>query len=208
MIASDNCEKPSVYEKELESSFQTVLKESDELYQTGGRLFDTYERFTRRLSDLSVSYSLVGGYALIVHGVRRFTEDVDFLVTDEGLKQIRENLLGKGYVTIPGNTRNIRDAETGVRIEFVVTGQYPGDGKPKPVVFPDPSDVSENIDHVTVVGLGTLIELKLASGMTGKGRIQDLADVQRLIAQHDLTEEYAINLHEYVRDKFLEILRS
>ena len=79
----------------------------------------------------------MGGYALILHGVRRFTEGVDFLVTEIGLQSIRENLLGRGYITIPGNSRNIRDAATGVRTEFIVSGQYPGDGKPKPVAFPD-----------------------------------------------------------------------
>jgi len=40
-----------------------------------------------------------------------------------------------------------------VRIEFLVSGQYPGDGKPKPVAFPDPADVAVKIDWDSVFGI-------------------------------------------------------
>jgi hypothetical protein len=93
-----------------------------------------------------------------------------------------------------------------VRIEFLVTGEFPGDGKEKPVVFPHPDMVSDTIQSVRVINLATLIELKLASGMTGKGRLQDLADVQRLIIEHQLTEDYAQRLNPYVRKNFLELI--
>jgi hypothetical protein len=59
-----------------------------------------------------------------------------------------------------------------------------------------------------VVGLRTLIELKLASGMTGAGRLQDLADVQRLIQVHRLTPEFAQKLNGFVRQKFVELCES
>ena len=197
----------NIYEDEL-NSFENVLREGDEIYDdaSSGRLKRTFDKLAERLKEHEISYALVGGYALILYGVRRFTEDIDLLVTTEGLENIRAKLLGKGYVTIPGNSRNIRDAETGVRIEFVVAGQFPGDGKEKPIDFPEPSDVVENIQKVGVVNLKTLIELKLASGMTGKGRLQDLADVQRLILVHELSGEYANHLDESVRAKFLELL--
>jgi len=46
----------------------------------------------------------------------------------------------------------------------------------------------------------------MASGMTAKARLQDFADVQRLIQQHHLTADFAKQLHPYVRRKFLELL--
>ncbi len=52
----------------------------------------------------------------------------------------------------------------------------------------------------------SLIELKLASDMTAKGRLPDLADVQRLIQEHVLNAEFAEELNSYVHDKFLELL--
>ena len=42
--------------------------------------------------------------------------------------------------------------------------------------------------------------------MTAKGRLQDLADVQRLIQEHGLNAGFADSLDVYVRDKFLELL--
>jgi hypothetical protein len=42
--------------------------------------------------------------------------------------------------------------------------------------------------------------------MTAKGRLQDLADVQRLIQEHGLNAEFTEELNAYVRDKFLELL--
>ncbi len=194
------------YERELETSFDVVLDEADQLYEGQGRLKKTYERLAKRLEELDVSYSLVGGYALILHGVRRFTEDVDLLVSDKGLAKLHEELVGRGYVRVAPGGRNIRDTETGVRIEFLVAGEYPGDGKPKPVAFPDPPSVTELHEGIKVINLKSLIELKISSGMTAKGRLQDLADVQRLIQEHDLTSTFAKKLHPFVRSRFLELL--
>ena len=126
-----SCKKPRIYEAELESSFDLVLKEAEDLYQSEGRLKKTYGRLTRCLNEMRVSYTLIGGYALIFHGVRRFTEDID---------------------------------------------------------------------------LKSLIELKLVSGMTAMSRLQDLADVQRLIERHHLTAGFAEHLNPYVRNKFIELL--
>ena len=38
------------------------------------------------MNALGVAYGVVGGYALIAHGVRRFTEDVDILVDGEDIQ--------------------------------------------------------------------------------------------------------------------------
>ena len=100
------------------------------------------------------------------HGFRRFTEDVDILVTREALKAIHERLEGLGYVPPFAGSKNLRDTDSGVRIEFLVSGEFPGDGKPKPVAFPDPADVGVEIDGVRFLSLPSLVELKLASGMT------------------------------------------
>lgn len=54
--------------------------------------------------------------------------------------------------------------------------------------------------------LETLLELKLASGMTGGvSRLKDLADVVELIKTLNLPRAIADTLNEYVRPKFLEL---
>ena len=87
----------------------------------------------------------------------------------------------------------------------MTTGEYPGDGQPKPVAMPEPILASIEIDGVQFVTLEKLIELKLASGMTAPHRLKDLADVQKLIKIRGLQPEFSEQLDPYVRDKFVEL---
>jgi hypothetical protein len=95
-----------------------------------------------------------------------------------------------------------------VRVEFLVAGQFPGDGLPKPVAFPDPGQVAEELEGIKYIGLPTLIELKLASGMTNPQRIKDLADVQELIKALHLPREFTEQLNPFVQTKFLELWQA
>src|SRR5437763_6856256 len=135
-------------------------------------------KITKRLSDLGIPYAVVGGMALFFHGYRRFTEDVDLLVTREGLRKVHESLEGRGYLPPFTGSKHLRDTDTGVRVEFLTTGDYPGDGKPKPVAFPDPAGVNVEMEGIRILQLLPLLELKLASGMTNPRRGHDLVDVQ------------------------------
>jgi len=72
--------------------------------------------------------------AVTAYGHARMTQDVDLLLTRDGLRRFRERWLGKG------SSKGMRDVENNVKIDIVLAGDYPGDGKPKPVVFPDPSE--------------------------------------------------------------------
>lgn len=142
------------------------------------------------------------------HGLRRFTEAVELLVTKSDLKLIHEKLVGLGFVPPFKNSKQLRDTELGVRIEFLTAGDFPGDGKAKPVAFPDPSTVSFEADDVSYVTLPTLVELKLASGMTGPGRLKDIADVQELIKVLDLPLDFGKGLDPYVQGKFNELWKA
>lgn len=168
-------------------------------------VYETLREIAARLDQLHVPYAIVGGMALVAHGYRRTTEDVDVLVTPEGLETIHESLIGLGYRPAYEKSKHLRNTRTGVRIEFLISGQYPGDGKPKPVAFPDPSAASVDIDKLRYASLPTLIELKLASGMSSPGRLRDLADVQELIRVLMLPDGFAEKLHPHVREKFAEL---
>src|SRR5438309_1195010 len=86
-------------------------------------------RITTRLRELNIPYAVVGGMAMFYHGFRRFTEDVDILVTRPALAEIHRRLDGLGWVPPFQGSKHLRDAESGVKIEFLVTGDFPGDGK-------------------------------------------------------------------------------
>ncbi|WLD13981.1 hypothetical protein SH412_004156 [Planctellipticum variicoloris] len=88
----------------------------------------------------------------------------------------------------------MRDTELGVRIEFLTAGDFPGDGKPKPVALPDPAAVSFEAEEIRYITLPKRVELKLASGMTSLGRVKDLADVLELIKVLRLPAEFAEQL--------------
>jgi hypothetical protein len=92
-----------------------------------------------------------------------------------------------------------------VSVEIVTTGEYPGDGLPKPVVFPDPSESVQEIEGVRTITLEKFIELKLASGMTAADRLKDLADVQEIIKIKGLGPEFADKLDASVQEKFREL---
>lgn len=168
----------------------------------------TLREVTRQLDSLSISYAIADGMALVAHGYDRTTVDVDILVTQDGLRTIHEKLDGLGYTPPFDGSRNLRDTRTGVRIEFLVAGQFPGDRKSKPVAFPDPAQAAATIDGIRYLSRQALVELKLASGMTAPGRLKDLADVQELIRTLHLPSEFGEQLHPFVRAKYAELWQS
>ena len=169
----------------------------------------TLRKIAAKLDQLGIAYAVAGGMALAAHRFVRATVDVDILVTAEGLAAVHRELEGLGYVSPFAGSKNLKDAETGVRIEFLVAGQFPGDGKPKPVAFPDPAQTGVEIDGIRYLALASLIELKLASGMTGGvARMKDLADVVSLIETLHLPLDFAQQFNPYVRAKYEELWRG
>ncbi len=180
--------------------------------QAAGRFFmkddpvhQTLSAIVRRLTELQIPHCIAGGMALVAHGYDRTTVDVDIIVTEAGLTAVHQNLEGRGYLPPFRNSKNLRDTATQVRIEFLVTGRFPGDGKPKPVAFPDPTTEGIEIDGIRYVRLPSLVELKLASGMSAPHRLKDLADVQELVRVLKLPHEFIQQLNPYVREKFAEL---
>src|SRR5437879_5044883 len=126
------------YEQQLDRDRRWALLEGSMHFEKESAVHKTLQRIAHKLDELGIPYTIAGGMALFFHGFRRFTEDVDILVTRDGLAAIHEQLEGRGYLPPFAGSKNLRDADTGVRIEFLVAGEYPGDGQPKPVAFPDP----------------------------------------------------------------------
>src|SRR2546426_7133514 len=193
------------YEQLLDRDPGWALLEGSMHFEKGSAVQKTLQKIAKRLDELGIPYAVAGGMAMFYHGYRRFTEDIDIVVTREGLNEIHRQLEGLGYVLPFKGSKHLRDAELGVRVEFLITGGFPGDGKPKPVAFPDPRSSSVAIDGIRFLDLPKLIELKLASGMTNPGRLNDLGDVQQLIRALDLPRETADRLDPFVQEKYVEL---
>ena len=185
-----------------------MLREASAFFDGIGRLNQALERLAGRLDAEQIAYALLGGLALGEHGYRRLTEDINVLMTPAGLARFRERFLGRGYrPAFADAQKTFRDTETGVRVKVVTTGEYPDDGKPKEVSFPDPGapGMAVEIEGVRVIALDRLIELKLASGTSAPHRLRDLADVQDLIIRLALPLEFADRLAPSVRAAYRDL---
>jgi Uncharacterised nucleotidyltransferase len=192
--------------KSTNQSFDT-LRQVDDFFMNTGPIQQTLRNIADRLSQTNIEYVVIEGMALALHGLIRPTQDVDLLLTAAGLKEFQTSLVGLGYrPTFPGANKHFRDTDTGVKVEIITTGEYPGDGQPKAIAFPNPADVAVILEGYKVVRLESLIELKLASGMSAKHRqLRDLADVQQLIETLELPKEFSINLDQSVRNEYLRL---
>jgi hypothetical protein len=196
------------YEQRLNEDPRWALSEGSRHFDEKSAVHAALRKICSQLNDLGIPYAVAGGMALFLHGFRRFTEDVYILVTNEDLKRIHQHLSGRGYLPLFERSKNLRDTEQKVRIEFLVAGHYPGDGKEKPVAFPNPADVAQPEGDIQIVNLPTLVELKLASGMSGTDRMKDLADVQELIKLLSLPWDFGDQLNPYVQEKYRELWKA
>jgi hypothetical protein len=193
------------YKERLDRDGEWAMDEGERFFQGTSKTHLALRKIAAKLNELGVDYAIVGGMAMFAHGYRRFTEDVDLLVTREGLKRIHERLEGLGYRPPFDGSKHLRDTEHGVKIEFLVTGQYPGDGKPKPVAFPTPAAVADEIKGVRYINLRSLVELKLASGLSSTERAKDLLDVIEMIKVLGLPRNFAEKLNPFVQEKFRQL---
>ena len=163
------------------------------------------EEIARRLEAAGIDYAVAGALSLGYHGLMRTTEVVEVLITTQGLARFKEEWLGRGYVNLRAGGKPVRDTFNNVRIDFLLAGEFPGDGKPKPVAIPIPRDAAESGERFRVVTLPRLIELKLASGLSAPHRARDLVDVQDLIHRAKLPKDLVEQLNPYVQEKFSEL---
>jgi hypothetical protein len=183
--------------------FWDRLKELDTFFQGKDPVHQTMRRVARRLEKAGIPYAVVGGMAVFFHNHRRTTNDVDILLTPEGLAEFRQRFVGKNYAPVPGRSYRFVDRKNEITLNILETGRFPGSGKPGPIAYPDPAAVTETIEKVRFINLVTLIQLKLAAR-----RHQDFGDVVNLIAVHDLDEAFADRLHESLRRDYIECLEE
>ncbi len=162
-------------------------------------IHDTMQCLSSTLREMKIPFAIAGAMAANVHGHRRTTVDVDVLMRRDDLQRFKEKWLGRGWVDVFAGSKGFRNTETNVKVNVLLTGDFPGDGLEKPVAFPDPESVAELPDDgLPFLSLAALIGLKLASGMTAVHRPRDLDDVIQLIRINKLPIEYVEHLNPYV----------
>jgi len=189
-------------------SITDFYAEGQRYFMGEGQLHNALSRLVGDLESHHIDYVVIGALALLAHGYRRFTEVIDLILTPAGLEKFQQELIGLGYAPAFARARKrFRSTHDGTPIEMIASGECPGDGKPKPISFPNPSEAID-IDGIKFLSLEKLVELKLASGMTASDRLKDLADVQELIKVRGLPDDFAQLLNPYVREKYQELVRT
>src|SRR5438445_5378641 len=179
------------------------LTEIGMFFQRNDPVHQSLRRLVKRLEKVGIPYAVMGAMAVNLHGARRTTDDIDVLLTGQGLDRFRRELAPKFYKPVEGRPRRVVEKKSAVQLDVLVTGRFPGSGKPGPFAFPDPSEVAQEIEHIKVVSLPQLIQLKLAAR-----RYYDFGDVVFLIRVHNLDETFLDRLHPSVHQDFIECLEE
>jgi hypothetical protein len=183
--------------------FMERLKEIGMFFEKRSPQHKTMRRLARRLKKAGIPYALMGAMAVNAHGAERTTKDVDILLTPEGLERFRQEFVDEVYEPVKGRPRRFKERQSGVTVDCLLTGLYPGSGEPGPFAFPDPAEASQEIDKISVLTLPQLIQLKLAAR-----RFYDFGDVVFLIRTHNLDESFLPQLHPSVHQDFIECLEE
>jgi hypothetical protein len=187
-------------------SLLEIAKRADQFFTQASPIHETMRRLTKTLNEMQIRFAIAGAMAANAHGYHRTTTDVAILIRREDLQTFKQRHSGLGWVDRFEGSKGFRDTINNVNIDALIVGDYPGDGLPKPVVFPPPESVSQaDKEGIPYISLPALLELKLASGMTAPHRPRDFDDVIQLIRVNKLPVDYVDTLNPYVAEKFREL---
>jgi hypothetical protein len=112
------------FEKIIESPI-AAYDEGLAFFRGHGMLNAALQRVASDLDRNGIDYAVIGAIALNQHGYKRFTDDIDLLMTKEGLRKFQDELVGKDYVpAFSGATKVFKTAQDNVRVESgVVTAE-------------------------------------------------------------------------------------
>lgn len=192
----------------MKDSLLDIARRTDAFMMEKSPIHEAMRRLSKTLKEMDIPFAIAGAMAANVHGHRRTTADVDILLRRDDLRKFKEQWIGRGWVDKFEGSKGFRDTVNNVDIDVLLVGDFPGDGKPKPIAFPEPELVTEFSDDIPYVPLKSLIELKLASGMTAEHRLQDMADVIELVRVNQLSLAYGNELNPYVREKYQAMWRA
>ncbi|MGH9427936.1 MAG: hypothetical protein ACRD2L_16750 [Terriglobia bacterium] len=92
-----------ITESQAAESVLDLYAEGQRYFMGQGTLNNTLAQLADDLKEHGITYMVIGAVALLAHGYPRFTEDIDLVLTPEGLEVFHRDLIGLGYVpAFPG----------------------------------------------------------------------------------------------------------
>ena len=140
------------------------------------------ERLARFFETTGKKYAVVGGYALLAHGIQRATFDIDWVVEESAQDGVIELLEGLGYETLhrsSGYSNHLHRVADFGRLDFVYV-----DERTASLIF-DTAELREILTGVKVpVPRPEHLAAMKAQAIKNdpERKLQDLADVRSLAA--------------------------
>lgn len=99
-----------------EPEFDRGVAFAEEFFMNSSKVHHSLKALVQRLDELHIPYGIIDAMTLNKYGYRRITQDVDVLLTAEGLAAFKQAYLGRGYVEKFLGSRDLRDTpyDTGI----------------------------------------------------------------------------------------------
>ena len=141
-----------------------------------------FKEFIELLNAHNVEYLIVGGYALAFHGHPRYTKDIDVWIAanPENAQRMLNVLKDFGFSSLALSRQDFLEEDNIIQLGFppnridILTSV---DGIEFENSTPQSSVIEVDGVNIHLIGIHNLIENKIACG-----RLQDLADVEKLQA--------------------------
>jgi hypothetical protein len=139
-----------------------------------------FKEFIQLLNDNQVSYLVIGGYAVAVHGHPRYTKDIDIWIeiSEENSQKIITALIEFGFGSLGLTAQDFQEPHQIIQLGYppnridLITSP---DGIDFQTCYASKIEVLLDDIVVKFIDLDNLKKNKLASG-----RLQDLADLENL----------------------------
>ncbi|GBO56398.1 hypothetical protein APA_4734 [Pseudanabaena sp. lw0831] len=139
-----------------------------------------FKEFIQLLNDNQVSYLVIGGYAVAVHGHPRYTKDIDIWIeiSEENSQKIITALTEFGFGSLGLTAQDFQEPHQIIQLGYppnridLITSP---DGIDFQTCYASKIEIMLNDIAVKFIDLDNLKKNKLASG-----RLQDLADLENL----------------------------
>jgi hypothetical protein len=145
-------------------------------------LLQEFTDFVAALNRRELDYAVCGGWAMTIHGRPRATMDIDVMVLAKDLAEAWQVAEGLGY-HVEGlplhfhdgaiEIRRISKIDTETKVLFTIDFLLVTEATQN--IWRDREDVEWELGAISTVSREGLIQLKRLSG-----RLQDLADIERL----------------------------
>jgi predicted nucleotidyltransferase len=137
------------------------------------------------LNGENIDFALIGGLALGIYGVQRFTNDIDLLIDGTARSRLKKTLLLNGYTIF---------AESAEVLQF--SGSIPVDvicaNRPLSLAMLETAKI-EPLFNFKVIGVESLIGLKIQAYCNDPKRsLRDKADIAALIEANNSTLNWTL----------------